>query len=67
MGFLRSKAPKPPPAPAAPPPVPTVDDARLRADEEMRRLRRRGRAAYVMAGRQPRAAPVVGQKQLTGE
>jgi hypothetical protein len=61
------KAPKQkPPTITPPPPVPTVDAARERADEEFRRLRRRGRAAYVMAGRSPRQSPVVGGKTLTG-
>jgi hypothetical protein len=61
--FKRPKAPK---LPDPPPPVPTIDQARQRSDEEFRRGRRRGRAAYVMAGKTQQAAPVVGGKTLTG-
>lgn len=60
------KTPKMPKMPDPPPPVPTIDDAAKRADDELRMRRRKGRAAYVMAGKTPQAAPVVGQKTLTG-
>lgn len=61
------KSPKPPPAPKPPPPVPTVDEAAVRAEDEMRLRRRKGRRAFVMAGKTPQAAPVVGRNTLTGQ
>jgi hypothetical protein len=63
--FARQSVPKAP-VPQAPPPVPTVDQAAVRADEELRLRRRRGRAPYVLAGKSPAGAPPVGVKPLLG-
>ena len=38
------------PKPEAPPPIPTVDDAALRRNEQLRLRKRRGRAATLMSG-----------------
>jgi hypothetical protein len=50
MSFMRPKIPKAP-TPVTPPPVPTVDQAAVRAEDEMRVRRRRGRGPYVLAGK----------------
>lgn len=64
--FKRPKAPAPP---APPPPVPTVDQAAVRAEDEMRVRRRRGRGPYVVAGKlgSKGVAPTVATKSLTGQ
>ena len=61
------KSPKAPPMPAPPPPVPTIDEAAVRAEDEMRMRRRRGRSPYIMAGKTPQMAPVVARNTLTGQ
>lgn len=66
MSFLAPKMPKAP-TPVAPPPVPTVDQAAVRAEDEMRLRRRRGRGPYVVAGKTGSAAPTVATKVLTGQ
>lgn len=66
MSFLKPKMPKAP-TPIAPPPVPTVDQAAVRAEDEMRIRRRRGRGPYVVAGKKAGAAPTVATKVLTGQ
>lgn len=68
MSFLSPKMPKAP-TPVAPPPVPTVDQAAVRAEDEMRIRRRRGRGPYVVAGKlgSKGAAPTVATKVLTGQ
>lgn len=66
MSFMKPKIPKAP-TPVAPPPVPTVDQAAVRAEDEMRVRRRRGRGPYVLAGKTKSAAPSVATKQLTGQ
>ena len=63
---MRPKIPKAP-AVVAPPPVPTVDQAAVRAEDEMRLRRRRGRGPYTVAGKLKSAAPTVATKQLTGQ
>lgn len=62
------KAPKTP-TPTAPPAAPTVDQAAVRAEDENRLRRRRGRSPYVLAGRMGSQAGTVnvGTKSLTGE
>lgn len=66
MSFLAPKVPKAP-TPIAPPPVPTLDQAAIRAEDEMRMRRRRGRSPYILAGRVKAAAPTVASKVLTGQ
>lgn len=68
MSFMKPKMPKAP-TPIAPPPVPTVDQAAVRAEDEMRIRRRRGRGPYVVAGKLggKGAAPTVATKVLTGQ
>lgn len=66
MSFMSPKVPKAP-TPIAPPPVPTVDQAAVRAEQDMRLRRRKGRSAYIMAGRTGGIAPTVASKQLTGQ
>lgn len=66
MSFLSPKVPKAP-APVVAPPVPTVDQAAVRAEDEMRMRRRRGRSPYILAGRVKAAAPTVASKVLTGQ
>jgi len=66
MSFMKPKMPKAP-TPIAPPPVPTVDQAAVRAEDEMRIRRRRGRGPYVVAGKTGGAAPTVATKVLTGQ
>lgn len=61
------KSPKAPPLPPPPPPVPTVDEAAMRAEDDMRLRRRRGRGPYVVAGKGKSAPPVVASKNLTGQ
>jgi hypothetical protein len=61
------KSPKAPPLPPPPPPVPTVDEAAVRAEDELRLRRRKGRGPYIMAGRTKSAAPTVATKNLTGQ
>lgn len=62
------KAPKTPTV-EAPPPAPTVDQAAVRAEDENRLRRRRGRSPYVLAGRMGSSGGTVnvGTKSLTGE
>lgn len=66
MSFFAPKVPKAPKV-IAPPPTPTIDEAAMRAEDEMRVRRRRGRGAFVVAGKTRGAAPVVATKQLTGQ
>jgi hypothetical protein len=66
MSFLKPKIPAAPKI-VAPPPTPTIDEAAVRAEDEMRIRRRRGRGAYVVAGKNRSAAPTVATKQLTGQ
>jgi hypothetical protein len=67
MSFF--KAPKPPKMPTItpPPPPPTIDAAQEAADADFRRRRRKGRGAYVFAGRTGGAAPTVATKTMVGQ
>ena len=50
MGPLFGSKPESPPPVPPPPPVPTIDDAKLRAEAADAANRKRGRRASVLAG-----------------